>query len=74
MYATNKMPAKSIAAIFIYLYVVMFAIGTGTVTWFITAELSNHFARPMTVAITTTLNWMTHLIVIGSFLPLWVTN
>ncbi|XP_044267339.1 solute carrier family 2, facilitated glucose transporter member 3-like [Tribolium madens] len=61
----------TISVILIYFYVMFFALGAGSISWFFTAEISNHFARPMTVCMTVTLSWMVQLILVGSFMPLW---
>ncbi|XP_001815237.1 solute carrier family 2, facilitated glucose transporter member 3-like isoform X1 [Tribolium castaneum] len=61
----------TIAVVLIYLYVMFFALGAGTIGWFFTAEISNHFARPITVSMTVMLYWIVQLIFVGCFLPFW---
>jgi LytS/YehU family sensor histidine kinase len=45
-----------VSVFFIFLYIIMFALGVATIPWFLTAELCNHFARPMSISIATTAN------------------
>ncbi|KAJ3633086.1 hypothetical protein MTP99_010057 [Tenebrio molitor] len=59
-----------VSVFFIFLYIIMFALGVATIPWFLTAELCNHFARPMSISIATTANWIIHFIIIMSWLPL----
>ncbi|CAG9120134.1 unnamed protein product [Plutella xylostella] len=54
----------------VILFVVMFAVGPGSIPWFLVTELFNQSARPAATAVAVTVNWTANFIVGLSFLPL----
>ncbi|KAL4705072.1 hypothetical protein ACJJTC_002720 [Scirpophaga incertulas] len=54
----------------VILFVVMFAVGPGSIPWFLVTELFNQSARPAATAVAVTVNWTANFIVSLSFLPL----
>ncbi|CAL1291174.1 unnamed protein product [Larinioides sclopetarius] len=51
-------------------FVVMFAIGPGSIPWFLVTELFGQGARPIATSIAVTVNWSANFIVGLGFLPL----
>lgn len=43
------------------LFIMMFAIGPGSIPWFITAELFDQSARPYAVSLAILVNWLANL-------------
>ncbi|KAJ2941791.1 hypothetical protein O0L34_g10598 [Tuta absoluta] len=61
----------------VILFVVMFAVGPGSIPWFLVTELFNQNARPAASSVAVTINWTANFIVGLSFLPLthyWGSN
>ncbi|XP_045508952.1 solute carrier family 2, facilitated glucose transporter member 1-like isoform X1 [Colias croceus] len=54
----------------VILFVVMFAVGPGSIPWFLVTELFNQAARPAASSVAVTVNWTANFIVAQSFLPL----
>ncbi|XP_041983888.1 solute carrier family 2, facilitated glucose transporter member 1-like [Aricia agestis] len=54
----------------VLLFVVMFAVGPGSIPWFLVNELFNQAARPAAAATAVTVNWTANFLVGLSFLPL----
>uniref|UniRef100_A0A2A4JJH5 Major facilitator superfamily (MFS) profile domain-containing protein n=1 Tax=Heliothis virescens TaxID=7102 RepID=A0A2A4JJH5_HELVI len=54
----------------VILFVVMFAVGPGSIPWFLVTELFNQSARPAATSVAVTVNWTANFIVGLSFLPL----
>ncbi|KAM3956075.1 solute carrier family 2, facilitated glucose transporter member 3, partial [Aphomia sociella] len=55
---------------FVILFVMGFAIGPGSIPWFLVTELFNQSARPAASSVAVTVNWTANFIVGLSFLPL----
>ncbi|XP_052748182.1 solute carrier family 2, facilitated glucose transporter member 1-like [Galleria mellonella] len=54
----------------VMLFVMTFAIGPGSIPWFLVTELFNQSARPAATSVAVTVNWTANFIVGLSFLPL----
>ncbi|KAJ0184281.1 hypothetical protein K1T71_000704 [Dendrolimus kikuchii] len=54
----------------VILFVVGFAVGPGSIPWFLVTELFNQNSRPAASAVAVTINWTANFIVGLSFLPL----
>lgn len=54
----------------VILFVVMFAVGPGSIPWFLVTELFNQHSRPAASSVAVTVNWTANFIVGLSFLPL----
>ncbi|XP_050682510.1 solute carrier family 2, facilitated glucose transporter member 1-like [Leptidea sinapis] len=55
----------------VILFVVTFAVGPGSIPWFLVTELFNQSARPAASSVAVTVNWTANFIVSLSFLPLF---
>ncbi|CAB3256001.1 unnamed protein product [Arctia plantaginis] len=56
----------------VILFVVMFAVGPGSIPWFLVTELFNQTSRPAATSVAVTVNWAANFIVGLSFLPLYL--
>ncbi|CAH0730944.1 unnamed protein product, partial [Brenthis ino] len=54
----------------VILFVVMFAVGPGSIPWFLVTELFNQSSRPAASSVAVTINWAANFLVGISFLPL----
>ncbi|KAJ8950506.1 hypothetical protein NQ318_015250, partial [Aromia moschata] len=71
LFAGEKNPVVSIfCVIFVLIYVVMFAIGPGSIPWFLVSELFNQSARPTASSLAVCVNWTANWLVGLAFLPL----
>ncbi|XP_057661172.1 solute carrier family 2, facilitated glucose transporter member 1-like isoform X2 [Diorhabda carinulata] len=55
---------------FVLIFVIMFAIGPGSIPWFLVSELFNQSARPTATSLAVGINWTANFIVGLAFLPL----
>lgn len=61
-----------LAIIFVMVFVVAFAVGPGSIPWFLVSELFNSSARPLATSIAVGVNWTANFVVGLGFLPLQV--
>ncbi|XP_015917703.1 solute carrier family 2, facilitated glucose transporter member 1 [Parasteatoda tepidariorum] len=59
-----------VSIICVITFVIMFAIGPGSIPWFLVTELFGQGARPIATSIAVTVNWSANFIVGLGFLPL----
>ncbi|KAF8790704.1 Solute carrier family 2 like protein [Argiope bruennichi] len=59
-----------VSIICVITFVVMFAIGPGSIPWFLVTELFGQGARPIATSIAVTVNWSANFVVGLGFLPL----
>ncbi|CAK1592117.1 unnamed protein product [Parnassius mnemosyne] len=67
---TDLVWVSYLCIILVILFVVMFAVGPGSIPWFLVTELFNQAARPVASSVAVTVNWTANFIVGLSFLPL----
>ncbi|XP_050360174.1 solute carrier family 2, facilitated glucose transporter member 1-like [Nymphalis io] len=67
---TAHMWVSYVCIALVILFVVMFAVGPGSIPWFLVTELFNQAARPAASSVAVTINWTANFIVGLSFLPL----
>lgn len=60
----------SFSIVFVVIFVMLFAIGPGSIPWFLVSELFNQSARPPATSIAIAVNWTANFIVSIGFLPL----
>ena len=60
---------KFLSIAFVYILVVFFAIGPGTVPWIILPEIFSHDARSTATSVVVVINWMSNFAV-GLIFPL----
>lgn len=58
--------------VFVLFFVIMFAVGPGSIPWFLVNELFNQDARPTAASIAVATNWTANFIVGLGFLPIKV--
>ncbi|KPJ05347.1 Solute carrier family 2, facilitated glucose transporter member 3 [Papilio xuthus] len=70
---TDHMWVSYLCIALVILFVVTFAMGPGSIPWFLVTELFNQSARPAASSVAVTVNWTANFIVGLSFLPLSVS-
>ncbi|XP_044268548.1 solute carrier family 2, facilitated glucose transporter member 1-like isoform X2 [Tribolium madens] len=58
--------------VLVFIYIIMFASGPGSIPWFLVAELFNQSARPTAASLAVCTNWTANFLVGLAFLP--ITN
>ncbi|XP_023955169.2 solute carrier family 2, facilitated glucose transporter member 1 isoform X1 [Bicyclus anynana] len=69
-YVTKYVWVSYLCIALVILFVVMFAVGPGSIPWFLVTELFNQASRPAASSVAVTVNWTANFIVGLSFLPL----
>lgn len=67
---TTHMWVSYLCIALVILFVVTFAVGPGSIPWFLVTELFNQTARPAASSVAVTVNWTANFLVGLSFLPL----
>lgn len=62
--------SSMIALVSVYVFIIMFASGPGSIPWFLVAELFPSNARPLASSIAVAVNWLANFTVSLCFLPL----
>ena len=62
-----------LSILWVILFVVMFAVGPGSIPWFLVTELFSQGGRPLATSIAVALNWTANSIIAVSFLPIEVS-
>lgn len=62
--------SSGLAVLCVYLFIVMFASGPGSIPWFLVAELFPSNAKPLASSIAVSVNWLANFAVSLCFLPL----
>lgn len=65
---------STFAIIFVMVFVIAFAIGPGSIPWFMVSELFNSSSRPIATSIAVGVNWTANFLVGLGFLPLEVNR
>lgn len=71
--ASSSLTASIFCVIFVFVYVIMFASGPGSIPWFLVSELFNQAARPTATSLAVCINWTANFLVGLAFLPLAVS-
>lgn len=69
-YATQYIWVSYVSIFLVIAFVVMFAVGPGSIPWFLVAELFNQSARPTAISVAVMTNWTANFMVGLGFLPL----
>lgn len=70
MFASQYVIVSYAAILFVMVFVIAFAVGPGSIPWFLVSELFNSSARPLATSIAVGVNWTANFVVGLSFLPL----
>ncbi|XP_019867218.1 solute carrier family 2, facilitated glucose transporter member 3 isoform X2 [Aethina tumida] len=70
LFAATSKTASVLCIVFVLVYVIMFAIGPGSIPWFLVSELFNQAARPTATSLAVSINWTANFLVGLAFLPL----
>jgi SP family facilitated glucose transporter-like MFS transporter 1 len=74
VFQTAALWVSYISILLVILFVVMFAIGPGSIPWFLVSELFNQSARGAATSLAVAINWTANFIVGIGFLPLQVSH
>lgn len=70
IFAQSSATASIFCVIFVFVYVIMFASGPGSIPWFLVSELFNQSARPTATSLAVCINWTANFLVGLAFLPI----
>ncbi|XP_050429863.1 solute carrier family 2, facilitated glucose transporter member 1-like isoform X1 [Adelges cooleyi] len=70
MFVKTAVWVSYMAIIFVMVFVIAFAVGPGSIPWFLVSELFNSSARPLATSIAVGVNWTANFVVGLGFLPL----
>ncbi|XP_071874991.1 solute carrier family 2, facilitated glucose transporter member 1 isoform X5 [Bombus fervidus] len=69
-FADTSRAAAYSSIVLVMTFVILFAIGPGSIPWFLVSELFNQSARPAATSVAIAVNWTANFIVSIGFLPL----
>ncbi|PSN30545.1 Solute carrier family 2 [Blattella germanica] len=69
-YVSSALWISYVSILLVILFVVMFAVGPGSIPWFLVSELFNQSARGAATSLAVAINWTANFIVGIGFLPL----
>ncbi|XP_052121869.1 solute carrier family 2, facilitated glucose transporter member 1 isoform X3 [Frankliniella occidentalis] len=69
-YVNSAAWVSHISIVLVIVFVIMFAVGPGSIPWFLVSELFNQSARPAATSLAVGVNWTANFIVGLGFLPL----
>ncbi|VVC30270.1 Sugar/inositol transporter,Major facilitator superfamily domain,Major facilitator, sugar transporter- [Cinara cedri] len=70
MFVATYVWVSYFAVIFVMVFVIAFAVGPGSIPWFLVSELFSSSARPLATSIAVGVNWTANFVVGLGFLPL----
>lgn len=70
LFANSSVIISYICIILVFVFVIMFATGPGSIPWFLVNELFNQSARPAAASLAVAINWAANFLVGLGFLPL----
>lgn len=70
VYADQSVVVSYISILLVLFFVITFAVGPGSIPWFLVTELFNQSARPTATSIAVGVNWTANFIVGIGFLPI----
>uniref|UniRef100_A0A2S2PI24 Solute carrier family 2, facilitated glucose transporter member 1 n=4 Tax=Aphidini TaxID=33387 RepID=A0A2S2PI24_SCHGA len=70
MFVVGNTIVSYLAIVLVMAFVIAFAVGPGSIPWFLVAELFNSAARPLATSIAVGVNWTANFVVGLGFLPL----
>lgn len=70
LFAHSSVIVSYICIILVFVFVIMFATGPGSIPWFLVNELFNQNARPAAASLAVAINWAANFLVGLGFLPL----
>ncbi|RZC41959.1 solute carrier family 2, facilitated glucose transporter member 1, partial [Asbolus verrucosus] len=70
IFAQSNEAVGYICMILVFVYIVMFASGPGSIPWFLVAEMFNQSARPTAASLAVCTNWTANFLVGLAFLPI----
>lgn len=73
LFQNSALWVSYVSILLVILFVVMFAIGPGSIPWFLVSELFNQSARGAATSLAVAVNWTANFIVGIGFLPLQVS-
>ncbi|KAJ1525394.1 hypothetical protein ONE63_010209 [Megalurothrips usitatus] len=69
-YVESAAWVSHLSIVLVIVFVIMFAVGPGSIPWFLVSELFNQSARPVATSLAVGVNWTANFIVGLGFLPL----
>ncbi|XP_015601201.1 solute carrier family 2, facilitated glucose transporter member 1 isoform X3 [Cephus cinctus] len=71
-FAKSSNTAAYLSIVLVIMFVVLFAVGPGSIPWFLVSELFSQSAKPAATSVAIAVNWIANFIVTIGFLPLQI--